>query len=1137
MSINRWEMPELKNTLIRFSFLMICSFIGLSLGAQVSSVQYGKNRIQYRKYNWRFYQTANFNVHFTEGGLELAKFALQMAEEELPQLEAFTETALQRRANIVLYNSYDDAEATNIGLGMDLADPGGLTRLVNNKMIVYFNGSHADLRKQIRQGIARTLVDNRLFGENIGETVGNATLLDLPTWLTDGYVAYAAEGWTVEKDDALKNALLANEYRNFYSLAFDHPTLAGQAFFHYLANKYKKENVTYFMYLSILYKNTNNASLRICRKKFKDVLKEMMEQESEKYYADIRGRRNYPKGSVTVTEDVDQNKDYYHFAVNPNQRSYTYAVAEYKKGFYNVSLYENYMNRKVLVKNGVRQLKHEHNPNYPVMTWDGKGSRLAVVYWEKDKVKLLVYDMVNASVTIKQDLPFDQVQDAQYYLDAKRLILSAVKNGHTDIYVYNIEKQTAEQITNDVWDDLDASFVSFPNKYGIIFSSNRPGPTAVGGDTSLPSDNRYNVFLTDVDEKGGFRQITQLTDLKMGDARYPTQYNMNHFTFVSDATGVGNRYAGFFTTKAEGLDTLVIIGDEILRNPTYKEVDSTLKAWERTEPDSIGLIAITKDSTYTFPITNYQSSLLESRIAGDKGLVSEVTQQSGLKMLYRLRVDSLALRRRNVTARPTDFIKEQIAESRKGKGTGTQYQPGNKTNSDTSVSFLGEFIKKSDTLQPILGPVLVDKSKERKETLDAAKLYKYRLRFSNDMAVLGVTNNIILNRYQAYAGGNGPIYLNNGNNVSWVFMASLSDVMEDYRITGGIKPGINFTDNEYFLDYQNMRKRIDWGLQYYRSSNSDVNVTIPNSSLLYPGKIMTNLYQGNVAYPLDKIRRVQLQGGVRFDRVLVKAVDPISLKTEDENLEYANLRAEYIYDNSLLKTKNIYNGLRWKVYAEAIAGLQKSQLQPTDAPARQFTFNVGGDARYYIPIHRNFIWALRGAMDISWGNQKLIYYLGGADNWISPKFNNANQPDPTQRYVYQSLAVNMRGFQQNVSNGNSAVVMNSELRLPVVSTFFNKPVNNAFLRNFQLVQFIDLGTAWEGTFSEIRRPSVRYSSDPNNPVIVDMKAGGVGPFAGGYGFGARSTLLGYFLKVDAGWPMSGLFTGKPIWYFAMGFDF
>jgi hypothetical protein len=53
----------------------------------------------------------------------------------------------------------------------------------------------------------------------------------------------------------------------------------------------------------------------------------------------------------------------------------------------------------------------------------------------------------------------------------------------------------------------------------------------------------------------------------------------------------------------------------------------------------------------------------------------------------------------------------------------------------------------------------------------------------------------------------------------------------------------------------------------------------------------------------------------------------------------------------------------------------------------------------------------------------------------------------------------------------------------------------------------------------------------------NIKAGGIGPFLGGYGFGARTTLLGYFFRVDAAWPMNGIFEGKPRWYFAMGLDF
>ena len=149
-------------------------------------------------------------------------------------------------------------------------------------------------------------------------------------------------------------------------------------------------------------------------------------------------------------------------------------------------------------------------------------------------------------------------------------------------------------------------------------------------------------------------------------------------------------------------------------------------------------------------------------------------------------------------------------------------------------------------------------------------------------------------------------------------------------------------------------------------------------------------------------------------------------------------------------------------------------------------------------------------------------------------FDPAHPIDPDNEYAYQSLAVNLRGFKQNISNGNNAMVINSEVRIPVFSSFINKPINNALLRNFQLVQFVDLGTAWNGAYDKIERPALYYQAAP---VTVKVKAGGVGPFAGGYGFGARSTVFGYFLRVDATWQMDGFFKGKPKYYLAMGLDF
>jgi hypothetical protein len=1116
-----------------FAFVGFCLFSFTAM-SQVNAVEFGKNRIQHKKFTWKFYQSPNFNTYFNQGGLELAKYVLQVAEQELSGIEAQVEYSLQRNINIIVYNNYNDYRSTNIGLGTDFMNEqgGGTTRLVNNKMVVYFNGDHQNLRLQIRQGIARTLLENQLFGDDIGEFASNHALLDLPQWLTDGYVSYIAERWSTQKDNDLKNAILSDSYKNFYQFAFDKPMLAGAAFWYYIDEKYKKENVAYFLYLARIYKSLNSASQRIAKKKFKALLADFMTYQQEKYFKDIRQRRNVPKGTIAVTEDVSKRRDFFRFQANPNPRSFNYVVAQYNKGIYSVGYYENYELKKTLIKYGVRTQKMEVNPNYPLMAWDGQGTRVAVIYWENGKIKMFVYDAIANYKNFKQEIEgLDQILDVQFMLNKNTLLLTAVKNGHTDIFSYKIEENKLTQLTNDVYDDLDASFVSFPNKSGILFASNRPGPDAPDSDTVLPGKNRYNIFMIDYFTK----QITQLTNMKYGNARYPMQYNVNHFTFVSDENGVGNRWAGFFSTQREGLDTLFYIGDEILRNPSDKELDSTMVAWQKNEPDSISTFQVTKDSTYTFPITNYQSSLLETRIAGNRGQVSEVTQQGDTKFLYKLRVDSIALRRRNVNARPTEYLKKIIAERRAEEGMAGVENSSDTTSGSPASIFQSEFEnEKRDTNGVAETPVNVPV----KTILQRSRLFDYRWKFSNDYIVSGVSNNILINRYQPYTGGSGPIQLGNGSNLNFTFRASVSDLLEDIKFIGGLRLGTNLRDNDYLFAFQNFRKRFDWGLTYYRSTNhSGVNLKGRNFDQNYNAQFNTTIYQFNGSYPLNEVKSIRATIGYRRDRIIVKPFnitqqqpDVFGLRQPDALSQYALGRLEYVHDNTINPTQNIWHGLRYKVYMDV-------NMPVRDTLRPGYTYNFGFDARHYLPIYRNFIWAVRAAADFSWGDQKLIYYLGGEDGWLSPKFNDANRPAPDQNYAFQTLAVNLRGYRQNVANGNNAFVINSEFRLPVFSTLLNKPINNAFLRNFQLIQFTDLGTAWNGKYNKLSRPGVTYSGDANNPIIFRTKAGGIGPFAGGYGFGARSTLLGYFLKLDAAWPMNRFFSGKPMWYVALGLDF
>jgi hypothetical protein len=1122
--------------------------------AQVNMVEFGKNRVQYNKFKWQFYQSPNFNVHYTQNGLELAKFATQVAEYELPEIEKFIEFAIQRRINIVLYNHFNDYKQSNIGLALNWPNAGGVTKLVNNKMVVYFNGDHNDLRRQIKEGIARVLVETLLFGDDIGEFAQNQALLDLPKWMIDGYIAYVAQNWGTQLDNRLKSAMLGYKYKNFYQFAFEQPDLAGHAFWYYIEEKYKKESVTYILYLSRIYKNVNKATLSICKKKFKQLLKEFMQYNQNKYIEDIRSRKDIPSGKLTLLKEIGK-KDYFRFQPNPNPKNNTYVLVQYRKGVSKVIYTENFFKQTVLWKSGVQNLEERPNPNYPLLAWDPKGNQIVTIVWQKGKLILHLYNVLTKKKIVNgQPIPLEQVNDVQFMLDANTLILSGVKGGQSDIFIYKIADNKLEQITNDVYDDLDASFVTFPNKTGILFSSNRPAPNAPTGDSVLPK-NRYNIFLIDNWNRTEFKQITQLSKLQFGDARFPTQYNVNHFTFISDENGIGNRWAGFFNTKAAGLDTVYQVGEELLRNPAPKDLDSALNVWNKTEPDSMYTFRVTEDTAYTFPLSNFQSSVLETRIAGDKGQVSQVNQQGTFKFIYKLKVDENILKKRNINARPTAYIKRlsrlaKVADAKPEERT--DVLDSFKVTESKEALFESEFENENRDSSILQKPIL-STTADVQPVLSKMRVFQYNKKYFVDNITTNFLSNnaILINRFQPYSGASGPVQLGNNNTLNAMTRVGAMEFMEDYKFSGGFRINYGFEDKEVFMRFDNLRRRTDWGLTYFRST---LNAPVSNKEgAFFDARQISNIYQGNISYPFNEVQSIRLIAGIRADKYVIRTDDlfPLSLNEPDMDENFLMMRGEYVHDNTITPASNIWHGLRYKAWFEWYQRMSGTYTGPDGRSIKgKSTFNVGFDVRHYLPIYRNLIWAVRTSGDFSWGNNKFIYYLGGTDGWLmlgnnnvvrdgiqkERYFNTSNRPASDQTYVYESLAVNLRGFTQNAANGNNAFVINSEIRLPVLTTLLNRPVNNSFLRNFQLIQFLDLGTAWNGKYNNFARPEVVYS-ETNNPLTVVIKGAGVGPFLGSYGFGARSTLLGYFVRFDAGWQMNGFFKNKPIMHVSLGFDF
>ncbi|NIG52731.1 hypothetical protein [Chitinophaga sp. Cy-1792] len=1131
--------------------------------AQTNTVEFGQNRVQFKNFKWRYYQSRHFNTYFSQGGLELGKYVVQIAEKELPQLEQFMETTPRQRVNIVVYNSFSEMKQSNIGIGVEWQNTGGVTKLVGNKMIVYFDGNHENLRKQIRQGIARIMLETLLFGEDIGEFAGNAALIDFPKWFTDGFIAYAAENWSAKEDEELKSIMLSGKYNNFNQLAYDHPLLAGHAFWYYVETKYGKDAVPYLMYITRINRGLKKGFEQVLSLTPKKATQDFMYYYTKRYSDDNKRRKTSAKGRTIVAQEIGKS-DYYRFNANPKNNSY--AVVEFKKGLYKVQIQLGWNKPKVLLKSGVMQLANQLDPNYPMMAWNPKGNRLAIVYEHEGHTKLMIYDLIS-HITIRQDLPqFDRVIDFKYMpVQENTLLMSAVKNGHTDIFTYSITNSKTEQITNDVYDDLDPSFAAFPGKSGIIYSSNRPGPKGRGTDTSLLG-NPYNIFMVDNWNKSADKQITQLTDMKYGNARLPMQYNTTHFTFVSDANGIRNRYAGFFKSQNMGVDSLFYVGSEILHNPEKEELDSALAAYGATAPDSVEAVIITNDSTYTFPISNYPYGILESRVTGEQGEVSEVVGYADIKRLMKLKVDTNTLRRRNVSARPTHFRQDQMHADSIKQGLPTYLSAPKKDTSSHPNFFQNEFSNETtdssangnnsnnSSTPAILNLAADDKDNDRlslfgdkssgakPSVLKSSKLFPYKWKFASDYLILQIDNSVLINRYQIYTGPpGGPIRLTDP--VNGLIRIGVSDLFEDVKFNGGFRIPSSLQGSEYFFTASYLKKRFDYKFTYYRKVDKSGAVQdtdrVQNLVTWVPARLITNLFQAEVRYPFDQVRSIRMQGGIRTDKLVKEAYTQHSLEAPDLKETYALLRLEYVYDNTINPAINIWNGTRYKLYVDLNSQLTNNGLNEAfnpNAPAvnGRFTYNWGVDIRHYEKIYRNFIWATRFSMDMSWGSRKLLYYLGGIDNWLNPQIN-LNTPVHNTNYAYQTLAENLRGYKQNAKNGNNVMLLNTELRLPIFATFIDKPINSAFLRNAQLTSFVDIGTAWNEKLSFKDANYAIYNDGTG--VVTKIKEGFLGPFIGGYGFGARTTIAGYFLRVDAGWPLVNFFKNGPIWYFGMGVDF
>ncbi len=1072
-------------------------------------MDFGKNRIQYQPFNWTYFDYERYRVYFYAGGNEIAKYVSVSVNNQLPILEKRLEYQMEDKVNVIVYNNQNDFKQSNIGLNNDeSSNIGGTTKIIGDKIFVFFNGSHAELDKQIRAALAELMITQILYGGNAREMVRNSTLLNIPEWYTKGLVQYLSEGWNSYYDNVLYDALKNNSINKFNKLTGKQAINAGHAIWHYIVDMHGESYIPNLLFMTRVNSSPDYAFLFVIGISFDNLIFDFVDAQNRRLYMTKDSLRSSPINNNSILKKYRATRHYYQLKLSPDAQNVAYATNELSQiKVYIKNLEEKKATR--ILKFGPK-LERMDDYNYPLIAWHPNNRIVTMIYELKDQLVIHTYDTDSKEKNIRNLPGFEKINGFSYSHDGKKLVLRGVKKGkgQSDIFVFTLNNSGIEQITNDIWDDNNPIFIKSSKQ--IVFESNRTNDTVKAKDDAqffYKFNKNMDLFMAQYPFKNpALVRITNSVDV---DERMPQAYGNQYIAYLSDKNGIYNRYLAEFDSSISYVDTTehyrYFFKSKLVSNLDRTILEHNINA----QATHVAEVYYYKGKDYL--AVSPANKLNERNIPKIRDTWFKMTQKPSL-------LDPYFYNAKKYMPEPPP---QQMQTPKKQEG----------------IDFDNYELSGEQKKQQAAGtPTGVAKTDSTKKSLKSSLLTfpiqrNYYTSFYTDYVVTQFDNSYLGTTYQRFSGGGSPIYLNPGLN--FLTKIGISDLFEDHRVVGAYRfSGISdlFTiggmDNEFLLSYEYRKKKIDHQVVLHRQSFVKIDDYYGN-----PARAHIHDIRYTAKLPINEVMAVKGSMLYRNDKFNFFSLGDASLPKKPLYDNYVGARAEFVFDNTRNVMVNILNGFRGKVWVEYWR-LIKSE--------RRDLITSGFDLRHYQKIHRQLTWCNRIAGGNSLGKDRLLFYLGGVDNWFNAKFNQEINIVRPEEYQFQTLATNMRGFSQNIRNGNNFVAFNSELRWPVVKYFIDRPLRSDFLNNLQLIGFADVGAAWHGW-----NPLSKENTDNTNtymqgsnlsPIIITV-INEKNPLVAGLGWGIRSRLYGYFVRLDVGYGIDNFKTQKRVISLSFATDF
>jgi Tol biopolymer transport system component len=514
--------------------------LAFALAPPANAQYFGRNTVQWDRLKFEVLKTDHFDVYYYPEEKLAAEQVGRMAERWYARLSTLLRHQMKERQPVILYASNSHFQQTNTLGGAPGEGTGGVTEAFKRRVVLPVGASLAETDHVLGHELVHAF-QYSMTGQGKISDSNYPSALRMPLWFIEGMAEYLSVGpvdphTAMWLRDAARREKGLPTIRQLDNSAKYFPYRYGQALWAYIASRYGDD--VFARMLRGIRPNSNDAE---------DVIKGVLHVDpaalSKDWHAAIRadyaaaatGKKDADSyGPAMVTEKKQGGRLNVGPVLSPDGDHLAFLS---ERDLFSVELFLQDTRTGNVTKQLSRTVVDPHLESIQFInsagSFDHSGQRFALGGLVKGRAALVVMDAKKGGKPLEIPFPgLGEIDTPSFAPDGKRIVFSALKDGFSDLFVYDLETKALRRLTEDAFADLQP--VWSPDGRQIAFVTDRFS-TNLG---TLEAGN-YRLALMDVDSAA----ITPVATFEKGKNINP-QWTKDGkgLYFVSDHTGISNVY-------------------------------------------------------------------------------------------------------------------------------------------------------------------------------------------------------------------------------------------------------------------------------------------------------------------------------------------------------------------------------------------------------------------------------------------------------------------------------------------------------------------------------------------------------------------------------------------------------------------